>query len=74
MVKHKPEVWSRNGKQKFVLLPYDVYQAMREQLEDAEDLRLLLAAKKRQANSPGISLQEMKRRLRLTRRRTAKSR
>ena len=73
MVKHKAEIWSRNGKQKFVLLPYDVYQAMREELEDAEDLRLLLEARKRQANSPGISLEELKRRLARNRRRTAKS-
>ena len=53
MVKHKPEIWSKEGEE-FVLLPYKIYEAMREELDDAEDLRLLLESKKRQAGAPMI--------------------
>jgi PHD/YefM family antitoxin component YafN of YafNO toxin-antitoxin module len=72
MVKHKPEVWSRKGKD-FVLIPYKVYEAMKEELEDAEDLRLLLESKRRQAGAPTISLEQMKRRVRMKARRGGKS-
>lgn len=63
MLKMRPEIWSRGGKKEFVILPYDEYKALCEQLEDAEDFRLLEESKKRQANAPTIPHEEMMRRL-----------
>ena len=74
MAKLKPEIWSKNGKKQFVLLPYEEYTAMRERLEDAEDLRLLTESKKRQAGSPTISLEEMEHRLGIAPKRSRKAR
>jgi predicted DNA-binding protein (UPF0251 family) len=63
MPKLKPEIWSKNGKKKFVVLSYEEFESIRQQLEDAEDLKLLHQSKKRQAGAKTISLVEMKRRL-----------
>ena len=35
----EPEIWSKDGKRQFVLLPYEQYQAMRRRLEAAEHPR-----------------------------------
>lgn len=32
----EPEIWSKDGKKQFVLLPYEQYQDMRRRLEVAE--------------------------------------
>ena len=63
MLKLQPEVWSRGGKKEFVILPYKQYQELCERLEDAVDFRLLEESKRRQANAPTISHEEMMRRL-----------
>jgi len=63
-----PEIWSRGGKKEFVILPYDEYRALCERLEDAEDFRLLEESKKRQANAPTLSHEEVMRRLGMKRR------
>jgi hypothetical protein len=57
-----PEIVKKNGKKQFVLLPYDEYLAIRERLEDADDLLELRRAKAKEGRSPTISLSEVKRR------------
>ena len=76
MLKTKHDIWSKNGKQKFVLVPYAEYQSLREQLEDAEDFRSIESSKIRQGGAPTTSLDEMSRLLSLSRKRkrTARAR
>lgn len=61
------DVWTRNGKEEFVVIPIKDYQRMRERLEDDADFRAIEASKKRQAKSPRTSLQQVRRELGLAR-------
>ena len=59
MLKTKYDVLTRNGKDRFVVIPEKDYQALLERLEDERDLRDLEAAKRRNAGKPGISHAQM---------------
>ena len=63
MLKAKYDVLVRNGRERFIVVPEREYEAMRERLEDDADFRALEASKKRQADSPRTSLQQVKREL-----------
>ena len=63
MVKLKPEFLVKNGKRAFVILTARDFDRVIEALEDAEDLRILREARRRNANSPTFTLEEVKRRL-----------
>lgn len=65
MLKTKYDVLTRNGTEKFVVVPMTDYEALLERLEDEQDLRDLQAAKKRNAGKPGISHEQMLKELRL---------
>jgi hypothetical protein len=64
MRKLKPEFLKKNGKTEFVVLTNDDYEAFVELIEDARDIMLIQESRKRNGNAPGITLAEMKRRLR----------
>ena len=51
------------GKKEFVVLPYEEFVALQEALADAEDVLDLRAAKRDEADRPGISLAEVKKKL-----------
>lgn len=55
-----PEFLSKDGKKEFVVLPYEEFVALQEQLADAEDVLDLRVAKKGEADQPGIGLDEVK--------------
>jgi len=63
MLQLHPNILRKNGKDEFVVLPYEEFVAMQELLEDAEDLKLLREARQENANEPGISFDEAKKRL-----------
>jgi PHD/YefM family antitoxin component YafN of YafNO toxin-antitoxin module len=63
MLKTKYDVLVRNGKERFVVVPEKEYQAMRDRIEDEIDFRAIEASKKRQANSPRYTLDQIKREL-----------
>ena len=63
MVKIKPEFLVKNGRRAFVILAAKDFDRIMEALEDAEDLRILREARRRNANSPTYTLEEVKRRL-----------
>ena len=63
MLELHPNVLQKNGKGEFVVLPYEEFVALRDLLEDMEDLVLLEEARKENAGEPGISLDEAKKRL-----------
>lgn len=68
MVKTKYDLLTRNGTERFVVVPEKDYAAMQERLEDDADFRALEASKRRQANSPRVPAAEVKRRMGATRR------
>ncbi len=63
MLKLHPEILKKNGKKEFVVLPYEEFLKIQEALEDADDLRALRDAKRRDPGGPGIPLAEVRRRL-----------
>jgi PHD/YefM family antitoxin component YafN of YafNO toxin-antitoxin module len=62
MIELHPEILSKHGKREFVVLPYEEFEALREELEQLEDLRELRAAKAEEASAPTMTLAEAKRR------------
>jgi len=53
----------KNGKKEFVVIPYEEFIELQEQLADYEDLREHRKAKAEEADAPTISLEEAKKRL-----------
>jgi PHD/YefM family antitoxin component YafN of YafNO toxin-antitoxin module len=68
MLKTKYDILTRNGKEKFVVVPLDDYEALLEKLEDEADYRALLKARKANAGKPTYTLEEVKRELARARR------
>ena len=65
MIKLHPEILKRDGKEQFVVLPYEEFLAIQELLEDMEDLRLIEEAKANDSGEPGIPLDEVRKKLNL---------
>ena len=63
MLKLHPEILMKNGKKEFVVLPYEEFLALQEQLSDAEDLMELRKAKRAERKKKAIPLSEVKREL-----------
>jgi len=63
MIELQPHILEKNGKKQFVILPYEDYLKIHEELESYNDLRMLREAKDKEGNSPGISLKEAKKEL-----------
>ncbi|MGD0540970.1 MAG: type II toxin-antitoxin system Phd/YefM family antitoxin [Tepidisphaeraceae bacterium] len=66
MLKLKPEFLKKNGKTEFVILTARDFSAIEELIEDALDIQILEKARHEDDGSPGISLEEMKRELGMT--------
>ena len=49
-----------NGKKEFVLLPYEEFVQMQEELELLDDLKALRIAKEAEKDSPTVSLADAK--------------
>jgi hypothetical protein len=58
MIELHPEIVEKDGKKRFVVLPYEEFVAIQQALADAEDLVELRAAKKEEADAPGIPLDQ----------------
>jgi hypothetical protein len=63
MRKIRPQILRREGKNAFVVLTWEEFEAIEEALENAEDLRILREARAEQKDDPGISHEEMRREL-----------
>ena len=61
MLTTKYDVLTRNGKDQFVVIPLEDYQALLERLEDEVDFRTIEASKKRNAGKPLIPHEQMMR-------------
>ena len=58
-----PQILRKNGRNEFVVLPYEEFLALRERLEDAEDVLELRSARHAEADAPTKSLQDVRREL-----------
>ena len=57
------QIIKKNGKNEFVVLPYDEFQKMQEELDSYEDIRCLREAKTEEKDSPTIGIAELKKRI-----------
>jgi len=62
-MKIKPEDLTLRGRREFVVLTVKDFERMKEAIEDADDLRTLRAAKRRNARAPYYTLEEVEARL-----------
>ena len=69
-----PNILERDGKKQFVVLPYEEFVAMEDELQDYEDLKALRAAKAEEADAPTISLRQAREELGLGERPAAPAR
>ena len=67
MLKTRYDVLTRNGKEKFFVVPVKEYEALLEKLEDEADYRALIKARKANAGKPTYTLDQVKRELGMTR-------
>ncbi len=65
MLKLHPEILMKNGKKEFVVLPYEEFLAIRQRLNDVEDLVDLRKAKRSEGKKKSVSLADVKRELRV---------
>ena len=63
MMRLHPEILVKDGKKQFAVLPYEEFMALKEQLEDMEDLLQLRQAKKAEGRKPTVSPARAKREL-----------
>jgi PHD/YefM family antitoxin component YafN of YafNO toxin-antitoxin module len=63
MVTIHPNILERDGKKAFVVLPYEEFLMIEEELQEYEDLKELRAARAAEAGEPGIPLREAKKEL-----------
>ena len=61
MVMLHPNILERDGKKAFVVLPYEEFVLIEEQLEELDDLKELRAAKAEEADAPTVTLDEVRR-------------
>ena len=55
-----PQIIEKQGKKEFVVLPYEEFIHLQEQLEDYEDLRELRRAKDLEENAPTTPISAVK--------------
>jgi hypothetical protein len=56
MVRLHPNILKKDGKKAFVVLPYEEFLQVQEELDNYEDLKELRAAKAKEANAPTTPL------------------
>jgi hypothetical protein len=58
MILH-PQIIEKDGKKEFIILPYEEYQLLQEELDDVHDLRELRLEKQRSKDEPTRKLDEI---------------
>jgi hypothetical protein len=58
MVPLHPNILECDGKKAFVVLPYDEFLLLEEEIESFEDLKSLRAAKSEEADAPTVALSD----------------
>ena len=65
MMDLNPQIIEKNGKKEFVILSYEDFLKIQEELDSYEDLRALREAKEKEGDAPTISLKDAKKELNL---------
>ena len=60
MIQFHPEFLKKDGKNEFVVLPYEEFLAIQDLLSDAQDLIELRQAKAEEGDEPAVSLEEVR--------------
>jgi len=60
------QIIKKNGKKEYVVMPYDEFLRVQEELDDYQDLRCLREAKKAEENAPAVGLEDLKEHLKTT--------
>jgi PHD/YefM family antitoxin component YafN of YafNO toxin-antitoxin module len=63
MVTIHPNILERDGKKAFVILPYEEFLMIEEELQEYEDLKELRAAKAEEASEPTVPLRDIRKEL-----------
>ena len=63
MVTMHPNILERDGEKAFVVLPYEEFVMIEEELQEYEDLKELRPAKGEEATEPSVPLQDVKKEL-----------
>ena len=63
MVTIHPNFLERDGKKAFVVLPYEEFVVMEEELQEYEDIKQLRAARAEEAGEPSVPLHDAKKEL-----------
>ena len=63
MVTLHAQVIKKNGKKDYVVLPYEEFLMVQEELEDYDDLRSLREAKAAEKDAPTIAMAELKKKI-----------
>jgi hypothetical protein len=61
-----PQILQKDGKDEFVVLPYEEFLEIQERLADAEDLLELRQAKREEGHHPAVSLADVRKRFGLS--------
>ena len=54
------QIIKKNGKKEYVVMPYDEFLRVQEELDDYQNLRCLREAKKAEQYAPTVSIGELK--------------
>ena len=65
MMDLNPQIIEKDGKKEFVILSYEEFLKIQEELDNYEDLRILREAKDKEVDAPTISLKDAKKKLKL---------
>ncbi|HUL29398.1 MAG TPA: type II toxin-antitoxin system Phd/YefM family antitoxin [Thermodesulfobacteriota bacterium] len=60
MVTLHAQIIKKNGKRDYVVLPYEEFVKVQEELEDYDDLRSLREAKETEKDAPTITMAQLK--------------
>ena len=60
MIELHPEFLKKNGKEEFVVLPYDEFERIAQELADYEDLKDLRSARSKERTAPTKPLSEVR--------------
>jgi PHD/YefM family antitoxin component YafN of YafNO toxin-antitoxin module len=57
------QITKKNGKKEYVVIPYDEFLKVQEELDDYQNLRCLREAKEAERDAPTVSIEELKKHL-----------
>ena len=63
MITLKPQIIKKEGKKEYVVIPYEEFLKVQEELDNYEDLRCLRKAKEAENNAPTVGIDEVKKRI-----------